>query len=208
MIFKAKRLTLQYHKNTLLGSWDNCTTVFFLSTGVHHPLFLLSLKRKIFFISNILYLRLTRCRRGIVEFSGLFVALRMGQPWEQPRPGVIWGRKARRGRQAGGGQGAGGRASALPAFGGFGTPSMRVPRGLAAISAHFGRACRPSLSGRACRPAPCALPSPCLRGVCPFRLLGSMPGRGCSHGCAWLAYLRSFRFLLANTRFSAICDNF
>ena len=110
--------------------------------------------------------------------------------------------------QAGGGQGAGGRASALPAFGGFGTPSMRVPRGLAAISAHFGRACRPSLSGRACRPAPCALPSPCLRGVCPFRLLGSMPGRGCSHGCAWLAYLRSFRFLLANTRFSAICNNF
>ena len=48
LIFKAKRLTLQYHKNTLLGSWDNCTAVFFLSTGVQHPLFLLSLKRRIF----------------------------------------------------------------------------------------------------------------------------------------------------------------
>ena len=105
-------------------------------------------------------------------------------------------------------EGAAGRGRAGRRGQGFGTPSMRVPRGLAAISAHFGRACRPSLSGRACRPAPCALPSPCLRGVCPFRLLGSMPGRGCSHGCAWLAYLRSFRFLLANTRFSAICNNF
>ena len=171
--------------------------MFFLSTGVHHPLFFIIFEAKDFFISNILYLRLTRCRRGIVKFSGLFVALRMGQPWEQPRPGVVFGREARRGRQAGR-QGAGGRASALPAFGGFGTPSMRVPRGLAATSAHY---------GRACRPAPCALP-PCLRGVCPFRLLGNMPGRGCSHGCAWLAYLRSFRFLLANTRFSAICNNF
>lgn len=121
-------------------------------------------------------------------------------------PGRDMGKESKEGA-AGRGR-AGRRASALPAFGGFGTPSMRVPRGLAAISAHFGRACRPSLSGRACRPAPCALPSPCLRGVCPFRLLGSMPGRGCSHGCAWLAYLRSFRFLLANTRFSAICNNF
>ena len=198
MIFKAKRLTLQYHKNTLLGSWDNCTTVFFLSTGVHHPLFFIIFEAKDFFISNILYLRLTRCRRGIVKFSGLFVALRMGQPWEQPRPGVVFGREARRGRQAGR-QGAGGRASALPAFGGFGTPSMRVPRGLAATSAHYGRACRPSLSGRACRPA-------CLPLLA--SLPNTTPGRGCSHGCAWLAYLRSFRFLLANTRFSAICNNF
>ena len=59
-----------------------------------------------------------------MKFSGLFVALRMGQPWEQPRPGVVFGREARRGRQAGR-QGAGGRASALPAFGGFGTPCVR-----------------------------------------------------------------------------------
>lgn len=70
----------------------------------------------------------------------------------------------------------------------------------------------PRISGEPVAPLspgePVALPSPCLRGVCPFRLLGSMPGRGCSHGCAWLAYLRSFRFLLANTRFSAICNNF
>lgn len=154
MIFKAKRLTLQYHKNTLLGSWDNCTTVFFSVNGGSPPPFFIIFEAKDFFISNILYLRLTRCRRGIVKFSGLFVALRMGQPWEQPRPGVVFGREARRGRQAGR-QGAGGRASALPAFGGFGTPSMRVPRGLAATSAHYGRACRPSLSGRACRPAPC-----------------------------------------------------
>lgn len=71
----------------------------------------------------------------------------------------------------------------------------------------------PRISGEPVAPLspgePVALPpAPCLRSVCPFRLLGNMPGRGCSHGCAWLAYLRSFRFLLANTRFSAICNNF
>ena len=70
----------------------------------------------------------------------------------------IW--KGSKEGEAGRAQGAG--RQALPAFGGFGTPSMRVPRGLAATSAHYGRACRPSLSGRACRPAPCALPAWCL----------------------------------------------
>lgn len=72
-------------------------------------------------------------------------------------PGRDMGKESKEGA-AGRGR-AGRRASALPAFGGFGTPSMRVPRGLAAISAHFGRACRPSLSGRACRPAPCPPPA-------------------------------------------------
>ena len=157
MIFKAKRLTLQYHKNTLLGSWDNCTAVFFLSTGVHRPLFFIIFEAKDFFISNILYLGLTRCRRGIVKFSGLFVALRMGQPWEQPRPGVIWGREARRGRQAG--------------RQGFGTPCVRGLRH--SLHARPPRPCRDiralreSLSPLSlreslspCRPA--ALPAWCL----------------------------------------------
>ena len=54
-------------------------------------------------------------------------------------------------------------------------------------------------------PAPC--PPPACRPLLAF-LPHITPGRGCSHGCAWLAYLRSFRFLLANTRFTAICDNF
>ena len=62
------------------------------------------------------------------------------------------GRKERRAGRAAGGKG--GRASAPPAFGGFGTPCMRFPRGFAATYAHFGRACRPSLSGGACRPSP------------------------------------------------------
>lgn len=66
------------------------------------------------------------------------------------------GSKERGGRQGG----RGGRASAPPAFGGFGTPCMRFPRGFAATYAHFGRACRPSLSGGACRPSPpAALPA-------------------------------------------------
>ena len=96
---------------------------------------------------------------------------------------------------------------------GFGTPCVRGLRH--SLHARPPRPCRDiralreSLSPLSLRESlsPCALP-PCLRGVCPFRLLGNMPGRGCSHGCAWLAYLRSFRFLLANTRFSAICNNF
>lgn len=156
-------------------------------------------KQRLFYDTKVLKLKESR---GIVKSSGFFVAMRAGQPWEQPRPGVISGREARRGGQAGR---QGGRASAPPAFGGFGTPCMRFPRGFAATYAHFGRACRPSLSGGACRPSP--LP-PCLRGVIPYRSLGGMPGRGCSHGCAWLGYLRSFPVLPANTRFSAVCDNF
>lgn len=111
-------------------------------------------------------------------------------------------------------EGAAGRGRAGRRGQGFGTPCVRGLRH--SLHARPPRPCRDirafreSLSPLSLRESlsPCALPSPCLRGVCPFRLLGSMPGRGCSHGCAWLAYLRSFRFLLANTRFSAICNNF
>lgn len=111
-------------------------------------------------------------------------------------------------------EGAAGRGRAGRRGQGFGTPCVRGLRH--SLHARPPRPCRDirafreSLSPLSLRESlsPCALPSPCLRGVCPFRLLGSMPGRGCSHGCAWLAYLRSFRFLLANTRFTAICDNF
>ena len=111
-------------------------------------------------------------------------------------------------------EGAAGRGRAGRRGQGFGTPCVRGLRH--SLHARPPRPCRDirafreSLSPLSLRESlsPCPLPSPCLRGVCPFRLLGSMPGRGCSHGCAWLAYLRSFRFLLANTRFSAICNNF
>ena len=114
--------------------------------------------------------------------------------------------KQRRGRQAGrqGAQGAGLRHSLRS---GLRHSSMRVPAALPRHPPHYGRPVAPLSPGepvalplRPCRPA-------CVVSVL-FRLLGNMPGRGCSHGCAWLAYLRSFRFLLANTRFSAICNNF
>lgn len=76
------------------------------------------------------------------------------RPFCCPADGAAMGAAAPgRGIWKGSKEGEAGRASALPAFGGFGTPVMRVPRGLAATSAHYGRACRPSLSGRACRPA-------------------------------------------------------
>ena len=138
------------------------------------------------------------------------------RPFCCPADGAAMGAAAPgRGIWKGSKEGEAGRAAGRRGQG-FGTPCVRGLRH--SLHARPPRPCRDirafreslsplSLSGRACRPAPCALP-PCLRGVCPFRLLGSMPGRGCSHGCAWLAYLRSFRFLLANTRFSAICDNF
>ena len=113
-------------------------------------------------------------------------------------------------------EGAAGRGRAGRRGQGFGTPCVRGLRH--SLHARPPRPCRDirafreSLSPLSLRESlsPCplrpALPLPawCLS----FRLLGSMPGRGCSHGCAWLAYLRSFRFLLANTRFSAICNNF
>ena len=138
--------------------------MFFLSTGVHHPLFFIIFEAKDFFISNILYLRLTRCRRGIVKFSGLFVALRMGQPWEQPRPGVVFGREARRGRQAGR-QGAGGRATGTPCVRGLRhSLHARPPRPCRDI-----RALRESLSPLSLRESlppcplrPAALPAWCL----------------------------------------------
>ena len=119
-------------------------------------------------------------------------------------PGRDMGKESKKGA-AGRGR-AGRRATGTPCVRGLRhSLHARPPRPCRDI-----RAFRESLSPLSLRESlsPCALPSPCLRGVCPFRLLGSMPGRGCSHGCAWLAYLRSFRFLLANTRFTAICDNF
>ena len=61
--------------------------------------------------------------------------------WKGSKEGEA-GRAAGRRGQGDRAQGAG--RQALPAFGGFGTPSMRVPRGLAATSAHYGRACRPA----------------------------------------------------------------
>ena len=52
---------------------------------------------------------------GDCEILRPFVALQMGQPWEQPRPGVVFGREAR--REAG--RAAGRRGQ------GFGTPCVR-----------------------------------------------------------------------------------
>ena len=137
------------------------------------------------------------------------------RPFCCPADGAAMGAAAPgRGIWKGSKEGEAGRAAGRRGQG-FGTPCVRGLRH--SLHARPPRPCRDiralreslsPLSLRECRsPAPCALP-PCLRGICPFRLLGNMPGRGCSHGCAWLAYLRSFRFLLANTRFSAICNNF
>lgn len=55
-------------------------------------------KQRLFYDTKVLKLKESR---GIVKSSGFFVAMRAGQPWEQPRPGVISGREARRGGQAG-----------------------------------------------------------------------------------------------------------
>lgn len=135
------------------------------------------------------------------------------RPFCCPADGAAMGAAAPgRGIWKGSKEGEAGRAAGRRGQG-FGTPCVRGLRH--SLRARPPRPCRDiralreSLSPLSLRESlsPCALP-PCLRGVCPFRLLGNMPGRGCSHGCAWLAYLRSFRFLLANTRFSAICNNF
>lgn len=130
------------------------------------------------------------------------------RPFCCPADGAAMGAAAPgRGIWKGSKEGEAGRAAGRRGQG-FGTPCVRGLR----HSLHA-RPPRPCRDIRALRESlsPLSLReslSPCLRGVCPFRLLGNMPGRGCSHGCAWLAYLRSFRFLLANTRFSAICNNF
>lgn len=110
-------------------------------------------------------------------------------------PGRDMGKESKEGAA---GRGRAGR-QALPAFGGFGTPSMRVPRGLAAISAHYGRACRPSLSGRACRPA-LPLPAWCLS----FSFVGQ---HARARLLPWLRVARLFAFVPVFARKYAILSD-
>ena len=154
--------------------------MFFCQTGVHHPLFFVYLQGRIFSLTN--YMGSRNC-----EISRLFCCHAVGAAMGAAAPG----RGIRRGRREGAAGRAAGRgrgASALSPGGCVGTPGMPSPRGLAATSRPAWRACCPLLSREpvAPLPLPAALPAWCR--TC--RSLGGMPGRGCSHGCAWLAYLR------------------
>lgn len=139
------------------------------------------------------------------------------RPFCCPAAGAAMGAAAPgRGIRKGSKEGKAGRGAGTPSVRGFGTPSVRglrhslhaLPPRLCRDVRAFRESLSPPLYGRACRPSLRGCLPPCLRGVVPYRLLGIMPGRGCSHGCAWLAYLRSFPVLIANTRFSAVCDSF